>query len=207
MGQVSLNIFAKAPILGQTKTRLARSIGDRRALGWYRRMVWHCLQQAKSYPYGPVHLYAYPDLEHIFFQNCRDTFQIQLKQQQGADLGEKMHQAFEQELCQHRAAIIIGTDCPALDITYLDQARLALEQVDCVLGPSQDGGYVLIGLRRLHSKIFQEIQWGSERVITQTRQRLRDCQCSWTELPVLRDIDHFDDLKKFVDILRKIKLC
>jgi glycosyltransferase A (GT-A) superfamily protein (DUF2064 family) len=92
--------------------------------------------------------------------------------------------------------LIIGTDCPALTPVHLQQASTALSANDAVLIPAEDGGYVLIGLRQPEPAVFADIAWGTAKVLTSTRQRLRDISYSWIELPTLWDVDDPADLAR-----------
>ena len=90
--------------------------------------------------------------------------------------------------------LLIGTDCPVLTSGYLHAAANTLQQgADVVFGPVEDGGYMLIGLREpsaaAHLGLFECIDWSTERVMTQSRARLRAVQASWHELPLLWDVD------------------
>ena len=121
--------------------------------------------------------------------------------QSGADLGERMHKALTQTLQTADAAILIGTDCPEYDVGYLQSAFEALQHHDAVIGPADDGGYVLIGLKRAEARLFQDIAWGGDRVLADTRERLAGLGWHWHELPPLHDVDEPDDLLRFPELL------
>ena len=102
--------------------------------------------------------------------------------------------------------LIIGTDCPALDADRLHLAAATLRNYDAVVIPAEDGGYVLIGLRKPQPALFTGMQWSTETVMAETRQRLQSLPLSWRELPTLWDIDRPEDLErlrreKFGDLL------
>ena len=90
--------------------------------------------------------------------------------------------------------VLIGSDCPAITSDYLRTALCALSRVDVVLGPAADGGYVLVGMKKAEREIFAGVDWGTSRVLQQTRERLRAIKRSCFELPVLNDIDRPEDL-------------
>jgi glycosyltransferase A (GT-A) superfamily protein (DUF2064 family) len=91
--------------------------------------------------------------------------------------------------------IVVGSDCPGFDPAYLCAAAKVLgEGNDAVLGPAQDGGYVLIGLRRSHPGLFDGIGWGSATVAEAQRERFRSLGFNWRELPVRADVDRPEDL-------------
>jgi glycosyltransferase A (GT-A) superfamily protein (DUF2064 family) len=108
-----------------------------------------------------------------------------------------MHRAFERALAGVSAAILVGADCPALTPQHLREASAALAAGhDAVLAPAEDGGYVLIGLRRVHSSLFEGIRWGGPDVLEDTRARFGALGWDWRELDTLWDIDRPEDLER-----------
>ncbi len=189
-------IFAKAPIPGQCKTRLIPAIGAQAAAELHTQLVWQTLTTATQARLCQVELWCADQPEHAFFKHCQQHFTISLKQQQGANLGERMNHAFSQTLAKAERAILIGCDCPALQPSDLAQALSVLEQHECVLKPAADGGYVLIGLNKTNATIFQDIDWGSNHVLRQTRGQLDKQNASWFELTTTWDLDRPEDLDK-----------
>ncbi len=119
--------------------------------------------------------------------------------QTGQDLGARMDAAIRQTLLKKsvESVILIGTDCPALTERYLDQALLALESgVDVVLGPAEDGGYVLVGMRRPIGAVFEDIPWGTERVMQRTLEALKAKELTYRLLDTLWDVDRPEDLAR-----------
>ena len=115
--------------------------------------------------------------------------------QQGVDIGARMSFALAQALRSFDTAVLIGCDCMDFSADYLDEAFTALEQnSDVVFGPAMDGGYVLIGQRTHNDEIFQNIEWGSARVMQQSRLRAQENNLRWQELEALHDIDEPGDL-------------
>ena len=90
---------------------------------------------------------------------------------------------------------MVGSDAPGIGADYLKAALQALESDDVVLGPAHDGGYVLIGLRAFHKELFRDIQWGTERVLEQQLQRVREIGWSCALLETETDIDRPEDLR------------
>jgi len=190
-----LLIFAKAPVLGQAKTRLIPALGAAGAAALHERMCHAALVLATSARLAPVQLWCHPDTHHAFFSTCRAMYGVELHEQRGADLGIRMRNAFDHALSSSRYAVIIGTDSPDLTGEDLQMAFRALDDgVDTVLGPATDGGYVLIGLSRPAPELFTAIDWGSDRVLAQTRARLADLGLRLQELPPRHDIDRPEDL-------------
>jgi rSAM/selenodomain-associated transferase 1 len=192
----ALLIFARAPEPGKTKTRLIPALGPERATELHRSLIIYTLEQATRTACSAIRLYCFPDTTHSFFQECEQRFNVDLYSQQGKDLGERMLRAFQETMVDHTHAVLIGSDCPGISSDILDRAGLTLASGnDAVIGPSRDGGYYLIGLRRMNAGLFKDMPWGTERVADITRQHLRENGWSWTELPVLRDIDTISDLE------------
>ncbi|MGH8508029.1 MAG: TIGR04282 family arsenosugar biosynthesis glycosyltransferase [Gammaproteobacteria bacterium] len=193
-----LQVFAKAPIPGQVKTRLISALGVNRATHLYMRLVHHTLITAKHSSFERVELWCFPTTTHDFFSHCSRTYGISLRTQEGLDLGVRMAHALSDGLASHDSAVLIGSDCPALTSTDLDRsARLLSEGYDAVLGPAQDGGYFLIGLTKISPFLFKDIQWGTDGVLALTRTRLSALMWRWRELPERWDLDRPDDLLKF----------
>jgi len=97
--------------------------------------------------------------------------------------------------------LIVGTDCPVLTPEHLQRAADALHTHDAVLIPAEDGGYVLIGLRRALPSVFQRVDWSTPRVMAQTRERLNALGASWLELPALWDVDDPQDWQRLQAVL------
>ncbi len=191
--QSRILVFARAPVKGRVKTRLIPALGPAGALALYEKLLGHTLETVRHSRLAPAVLCCSPDLQHEFFRQHSKDFV--LYQQQGQDLGERMERAICHGLQEAQAVVLIGSDCPAIDATCLARAFDALTEHDVVIGPAEDGGYVLIGMKRPRSGLFENIDWGSDRVLAQTRERLETLGLSWAELPALPDIDRPEDLK------------
>ncbi|MGB7542815.1 MAG: TIGR04282 family arsenosugar biosynthesis glycosyltransferase, partial [Burkholderiales bacterium] len=113
------------------------------------------------------------------------------------DLGERMQRALAAALARSERAILVGSDIPALSAQYLRDADRSLAGGDdVVLGPAEDGGYVLIGLRRCDPELFREIPWGGPTVLAETRWRIARLGLRSRELPALWDVDRPEDLER-----------
>ena len=190
---IRIAVFAKAPVAGEVKTRLAPFLGVDGAAALQAGLVRHALATAIGARLGPVDLWCAPDEHHPFFERCADEFQVTLKRQEGHDLGERMRRAFEQALATEGALIVIGSDCAALEGVHLRNARDALAGHDAVIIPAEDGGYVLIGLAAPLAGLFESVAWGSSAVMGQTRERLARAGARHVELPALWDVDRQED--------------
>lgn len=188
-------IFARAPVPGAAKTRLIPALGAEGAAELSARLLRRTLEIARDWPLA---LWCSPTTQHPLFAQCAGEFGTTLCPQRGENLGQRMHDAFVATLAEVPWAVLIGCDCPELGADDLRQAVAALQDgADAVLGPAADGGYYLIGLRRPVAALFEGVDWGTERVLSQTRARLRDSACRWHELSLRRDLDRPEDLRHF----------
>ncbi len=198
-----LLIFAKAPVPGRVKTRLAGRLGTRGAAELYKKLLRRTLAIARAARLCPVELWCAPDGRHGFFTACRREYGVRLRRQCGGDLGRRMNQALNRTLAVHRFAVLIGGDCVSLGAAELRGAvsRLAARR-DAVLGPARDGGYLLVGLRQPRPALFRGIAWGTSAVLAATRRRLRRSGADWAELPPGWDVDTPADLRR----LRRVQV-
>jgi glycosyltransferase A (GT-A) superfamily protein (DUF2064 family) len=171
-------VFSRAPVPGRVKTRLVPRLGEWGAARLHARLTAHALRTAAAAGCGPVELH--------------DT-----AKQRGADLGERMHRALSCALRRHRGAIVIGSDCPALRPADLARAaRWLAGGCEVVLAPAEDGGYVLIGARRVSPRLFSGIGWGGSEVYATTVQKLVSMGYRWRALRCLWDVDRPEDLER-----------
>ena len=191
-----LIVYAKAPVPGQVKTRLAPALDGETAALLHTALVERALDTAQRSGMAGVELCCTPDTGHSFFRACADDFAVVLTEQGTGNLGERMLRTLKRALQSHDAAIIIGADCPALTGKHLADASRALAGHDVVLSPAEDGGYVLIGARRTDARLFAGIEWGSAEVLAQQRRNLRGLGWSWHEMPTLWDVDRPEDLAR-----------
>jgi rSAM/selenodomain-associated transferase 1 len=195
---IDIAIFAKAPQPGATKTRLIPALGAVGAARLQRRLTLRALHLATRVAPGKVTLHCAPDCGQRFFRALDKHCGVKLCAQSGADLGERMARAFADH---GRPLLLIGTDCPALRIGHLAMAAAALEAGhDAVFISAEDGGYVLVGLNRPHPGVFVNIDWGSEKVMAQTRERLTGLGLRWAEPATLWDLDRPADLPRLAEL-------
>ena len=191
-----LLVFAKAPVPGQVKTRMQPHLSTAQSAQLHRRLVEHCLHSCSSLPWAQLQLWVGSD--HPWWAQLQLVTSLSVHYQQGEDLGARMAGAVASAANDELGLILIGTDCPDISGDYLRAAGAALQQHDVVLGPAEDGGYVLIGFsmqhRERYAAVFAGVDWSTDKVLAQTRQRLVQQQLRWAELPVLCDIDRPEDL-------------
>lgn len=188
-------IFSKAPVAGKAKTRLIPQLGEQGAAEFSARLTRYAVEQAVDSQLSPVELYCDGPLDHPLFCELHERHGINLKSQQGEDLGERMAHALAEGFANSQPLVLIGSDCPAITHDYLEQAMLALTSTtSCVLGPAKDGGYVLVGQSILNTEMFDNVDWGTSIVLQQTRQRLHAAGVVWAELDTLWDVDRAEDI-------------
>lgn len=202
-------VFAKAPEPGAVKTRLIPLLGAHGAATLHARLVEHTLSVAATAAHpGTLQLHvSYAD--DTFMHDCAHQYGATLVQQASGGLGQRMSRAFgyvfSRDSCN--SAVLIGSDCPALTPTHLLHALQALEQgFDAVFTPAADGGYVLVGLARPQPGIFVDIEWSTDCVMQQTRDRLQAIGLRWLELETLWDVDEPHDYQRLVasGLLKKL---
>lgn len=197
----ALAIFSKYPRQGRVKTRLGRDIGEAAALALHTAFLLDTESRTRSLPARRFLFLAdcSPAEAREFTRLHNLPADLEVREQQGRDLGERLWNAF-QELhpdCQH--VVFIGIDSPTLPLRYLQAAFAALHDVPVVLGPVGDGGYYLLGLSRPIRRIFNQIAWGSSHVLCQTREKLaRD---EYRLLPPWFDVDILEDARRLNDEL------
>lgn len=145
-----------------------------------------------------VYLYCHPDTSHPFFQTLSRRFPVTLRSQRGSDLGQRMANALEECLSRHRQVVLLGCDCPSLTRTNIHTAFQSLaRECDVVLGPAEDGGYVLMATTRPLPFLFRDMAWGSSDVLETTVERLRQQQVPFELLPMQWDLDRPCDLERY----------
>jgi hypothetical protein len=195
-----LLVFARAPVPGLVKTRLIPALGAAAAAALYGRLLERTLATACVVAPGQVELWCTPDTGAPAFAAAAERWGVSLHPQPPGDLGVRMHTALAAALDRGARALLVGCDCPALTADDLEQAFAALDADDVVLGPAADGGYVLVGARRLSPLLFMGIDWGGPRVLRQTRARLVALGWRWHELRTLWDVDRPEDLARLAEV-------
>jgi rSAM/selenodomain-associated transferase 1 len=186
----ALIVFTRNPELGRCKTRLAATIGDKSALDVYRFLLDHTVKITSSLS-ADVYVYYSEKIREI---DIWDTSIFRKKQQQGLDLGAKMQHAFTEVFGMgYQKAIIIGSDMYDINTQDLEDAFLTLEHNNFVVGPAQDGGYYLLGMKQLKTSLFKNKKWGTTTVLSDTLQNLTLEKVSI--LPEKNDVDYFDDIR------------
>lgn len=202
-------LFARYPVPGQAKTRLIPALGSDGAARLHQRMTENALAVARSAGSD----YA---VTVCFTGAGEDEFRSWLgpgpefEAQPEGDLGLRMRNAFESAFSKGAThALAIGCDVPGITVDLLHVADLALTTHDVVLGPASDGGYYLLGVKRLHACLFEDIEWGTDQVYSQTREAITRHGLAAHELTMLSDVDRPGDLQalrgdpRFANVFRQ----
>jgi len=188
-------LFCKAPTPGNVKTRLMPALCATDAANLYRKLAQRMITCSLRSSLAVVEIWCYPDITHDFFRQFGDT---ELLSQKGSDLGQRMFEAAHHSLARPGVSkvLIIGTDCPTLDKDYLDLALAKLDSHDAVLGPAEDGGYGLIGLKTADERLFSDMTWSTSEVCSETCRRMNELNYNWSLLPMIWDVDRPEDLER-----------
>ncbi|MFY0992266.1 TIGR04282 family arsenosugar biosynthesis glycosyltransferase [Halomonas sp. C05BenzN] len=196
-GTFPLAILAKAPIPGQVKTRLIPALGAEGACRLHERLLLHAVATALAAT-SPQYITLWTTLDHAhpLFRELADRHGLKLRAQPEGDLGERMHQALQ---AMDAPGVLIGSDCPALTPALLGRCQAALTDADAVFLPVEDGGYALVGVRRADRRLFTAIDWGTNRVMAQTRDRADELGWRLACPARLWDVDRPEDLDRLAN--------
>jgi rSAM/selenodomain-associated transferase 1 len=187
---VAIAVLAKAPTPGLAKTRLIPALGADRAAKLQERFIMAAVETACKV--GAVTLWAAPDTSHPIFRQFAP--EIDLACQVSGDLGARMSAAVA---AVQGPVLVIGTDCPALNVDHLRTAAALLHDgIDVVIFPADDGGYALIGMNEAEPRLFTDLAWSKPTVMAETRRRLAQLSLSWREPVRLWDVDRPEDLDR-----------
>jgi hypothetical protein len=194
MSKTLIQLFARPPVKGRVKTRLSADIGDDNALSIYLHCLNYCLDLIRHSGFDyQIWLSEVPP--HWAQEDP-------IKIQQGNNLGDKMLSALRSELEREKKVydrvILMGSDCIELSHTVLAKVNRKLDSHDLVIIPAEDGGYVLIAVRgHVHAQLFESIDWGTQRVLIQTLEKIMQSGINACILNPLRDIDRYADLQHY----------
>ena len=197
MRPAAVAIMAKAPRAGEVKTRLCPPLSLVDAAELYRRLLLDKIEQVRSLRTASLAIAYTPDVARAFFEEVAPGFV--LVPQRGADLGDRLANSLGELLdTGHRGALAIDSDTPTLPLEFLQQALdlIVTPEIDVVLGPTEDGGYYLIGLRAVHRELFEAMAWSTQQVLPETIRRADAKGLRVACLPPWYDIDTPDDLAR-----------
>jgi rSAM/selenodomain-associated transferase 1 len=194
---VAVAIMAKAPRPGDVKTRLCPPLSPAQAADLGRAFLLDKIAQVRALPGVTPAIAFSPENERALFERLAPGFT--LVPQRGEDLGARLHGALDELLRRgHAAALAIDSDTPTLPSEFLEQAVLGSgkDEVDVVLGPTEDGGYYLVGVREARRELFEAIPWSTAAVLTTTLARARAAGLKAACLPSWFDVDTPADLER-----------
>lgn len=186
--------LAREPVPGLVKTRMLPELSPEQACELHRELVYWTAGILTSSRLAEVELWVAGNTRSPLFQQCQALGVSAVRSQSGSHLGERMHNALADGLARYSKVILVGSDIPQIDRNYLEAAVSALDNVEVVLGPALDGGYVLIGVKSLQAEWMADMAWGSDTVYAETVARLEATGTDWAPLSVLQDIDRPEDL-------------
>ncbi|MCB0738970.1 MAG: TIGR04282 family arsenosugar biosynthesis glycosyltransferase [Bacteroidetes bacterium] len=185
-------LFAKPPVKGLVKTRLAADLGNEITLEIYQQLLQIAVYQASKSLGDLVIFWS----EKNFDSTTYSKFPFQI--QDGKNLGKRMINAFNWAFENgYKKVIIMGSDCPELNAEIINKGFSALSKADVVFGKAEDGGYYLIGMNRLHEPILDFKEWSHSQVLENALRVAQEMNLKVESLPVLSDIDNVRDLRKF----------
>lgn len=208
-GSRAIIIMTRYPEPGRVKTRLIPALGDAGACLLHRKMVEHTMATVRDF------ILVFPADIFVFFHGGSEKLmaswlgdEAAYLPQAAGSLGDKMKDAFLAVFNRgYETAMMMGTDCPAIDSPLLSQAFSFMDQADMVVGPAADGGYYLLGLKQVYDPLFKGISWGTVVVLTQTLLAARNENLKVSRLPELRDIDRPEDLVNLKDLPAFTSYC
>jgi uncharacterized protein len=192
---VTVALFARSPRLGKVKTRLAADIGDTEALAVHEALLADAVRRLARDDSYTLELWLSGALDHPLVMHLAVVHGVEMRVQQGADLGARMYAAMAAIRRDGSWPVIVGSDLPTLGPRDIHAAVSALNAGnDLVLAPTEDGGYGLIGMREPESDVFEGIAWGKSGVLAQTLGRV---QAAGLRVHLLRELWDLDDLADY----------
>ncbi len=197
MSRDRLVVFARAPMLGAVKTRLVPPLSNEQALALHRALVEDTLERLARVGGNALERWLYVS-EPLAGQDALEIPSAwTLALQNGDDLGIRMESAFRDAFHEEPGRmLLLGSDSPTLPLEYVGQAFKELVDRDVVLGPAEDGGYYLVGCSTFVPELFRSIDWGTDRVLSQSKEALSLAEREFTLLPTWYDVDSQEDLAR-----------
>jgi len=195
MKKIRLIIFAKAPIAGFAKTRLIPALGEDGAAQLAKKLLLNTVRNGVEAKFTITELCVTPEPSDSIWKPLAIADDIVWSAQGDGDLGDRLARASKRAIDKGEAVLLIGTDCPQLTPSILQDAATALIDANAVIIPAADGGYTMLGLNEFHPSLFEHIAWSTESVFVDTVHRLKKLHWRITVLQHLHDIDEPKDLR------------
>ncbi len=195
-----IQVFCKAPIAGEVKTRLMTVLSAQQAMQVHIELTERVLKLLHDAVLCPIQIWCSPDTGLDFFRQLAARYSLTLHQQSNGDLGKRMSDALNAGLQDYKQALLIGCDCPSFTTDDFNQAIVALKNgADVVLAPTEDGGYSLIGVNQPQTELLSDVDipWGTAQVLAITRERIKQQQLKGHEIRQQWDIDTPEDLARY----------
>ena len=193
-------VFTKFPVEGKVKTRLAKNMGNKFAVSFYRVCAEHTFKELEKVKETGSELFLFCSEENEIEQVMKWVGKdFNYYSQQGSDLGLKMYNAFDTVFkLGHKKVIIIGTDAPDVSMKIVQSAISVLDNYSVVIGPANDGGYYLLGFKSKLIDLFSGIEWSTNSVFDNTIKKLSNYKMNYFILDELTDIDTLEDLQNWL---------
>jgi rSAM/selenodomain-associated transferase 1 len=189
MKENALIIFVKNPEPGKVKTRIAKSVGNEKAVEIYKQLLDFTSKIVQNVDCTRYVYYFPMVLENDEFPSSLFNKELQIK----GDLGQKMETAFTEVLKRHKSVMIVGSDCAELTSEDIKRGFEELEENDVVIGPAKDGGYYLLGMNDLQLFLFKDMPWSSETLLDESIMKVQDRGLNYSLLNIKSDIDYIED--------------
>ena len=192
-------LFAREPVYGEVKTRLHSAIGEARAYELHCAMLRYQVDKVINSGLAPLELWVSGNPANPVLVDL--SLQSPIFRQQGSDLGQRMKAAVVAARSRSDGVILLGTDCPSVDSDYLESALGLLSAgTQLIIGPAEDGGYVLLGVRECWPALFDDIAWGTSQVLSATLQKASRLGLDFKMLPKRWDVDRPEDLRRLATL-------
>jgi rSAM/selenodomain-associated transferase 1 len=204
----SFIVFVRTPEAGKVKTRLMKGLGKEKTLNAYKSFVADTMKVCDGLKTADKFLGCFPTTEDAFLKKLSKKHKFKGEfAQEGKTLGDKFINAFSDKFNEgYKKVVVIGSDSPTIPVEYIKQAFRELETKDFVLGPCTDGGYYLVGAKKLFKNVFKNIPWDSSEVLNKTLDKLNASTIKYSLLPFWYDVDDINDLnfyKRHIKYLAK----
>jgi len=200
-----LLIFVKAPHLGLVKTRLQPELSEQQSVSLHKAMAEDLITRFREISLWQTKIAFWPGDALSCMQKWLGDH-LEFLPQQGQDLGQRMSRAFDEQFRMgHEKVLVVGCDLPALETEMISEAFKRLSENDLVLGPSEDGGYYLIGLKQAHPELFRGVDWSTDQVLEQILNNAGAGRLMIRRMPVRSDIDTYQDVSRLWRRLNELK--
>ena len=187
-----IQVFAKNPVPGKVKTRLIPLLGEKKACELHAELVASVMKRLETLT-GMIQIWIDEEPISPFFTR----FKVEKRLQAGRDIGQRMGHAMTFGLSESNRVILIGSDLPEIDQTYIDQTIKLLGKYDYIFGPAEDGGFGLIAGNQFDSRLFTDVSWGGAKVLSTLIRNTKALSKTYALLPSIWDVDGPGDYVRY----------